>query len=443
MDERRLREEEKRRAREKKVAAESPGVVATDEPKGDTEADTEAVTAGPEPPILDPIPAITPLNTDEPKLETLPNNEESTALKSMQTSHLEPINASQASLAPVSTESSELEPVYTAESGAHVSGNAEEIARRVFSAPVEGAPATRTTLGDTISGTEQLVNETSNTEKAPVIRAETATVPATETEPPPAVAEPSTATKHETPVAARVAPPIPAATIETTASGPTTSKLAKDKDTSKVSTWLKTKFSRRASKPAKPESTTAPTESKEKGFIGGVNLTGPDASNTSSDHGDSSMREVALAGKDTAPARTEAPLVSPTAHDDLYSASDRSLHTGPTAAGALRRDSLSSPSISSLSSDEDTRGRSAIPREREPISQKQFVQEEVEKGHIDPALTHGSRESESSTGGGEEFEEARDRFDTEKLSPPAAGVLGGTGRKSDSPARDSKFLEDL
>lgn len=359
----------------------------------------------------------------------------------MPTTELEPINASEIDLAPVSTENSELEPVYTAESGAHVSGDPEEIAKRVFSAPVEGEAATSTTLGDTMSGTEKLVNETSNTEKAPVIRAETATAAVTETEQTPVVAKPSSATKHETPVAARVAASIPSATIETTATGPTTSKLTKDKDTSKVSSWLKTKFSRRASKPVKPESTTAPIENKEKGFIGGVSLTGP--SNTSSDHGDSSVREVALAGKDAAPATTEAPLVSPTAHDDLYSASDRSLHTGPTAAGALRRDSLSSPSISSLSSDEDTRGRSAIPREREPITQKQFMQEEVEKGHIDPALTHDSRESESSTGGGEEFEEARDRFDTEKLSPPAAGILGGTGRKSDSPARDSKFLEDL
>lgn len=443
MDERRLREEEKRRAKEQKVPVESPGVVAKVEPKGDTEAHTEAVTAGPEPPILDPIPAITPLNTEEPKVETLPSDEERASPEFMPTSELEPINASEIDLAPVSTENSELEPVYTAESGPHISGDPEEIANRVFSAPVEGEPATSTMLGDTMSGTEQLINETSNTEKAPVIRAEMATASAAETEQPPVVAKPSTATKHETPVATRVAASVPSATIETTATGPTTSKSTKDKDTSKVSSWLKTKFSRRASKPAKPESTTAPTESKEKGFIGGVSLTGPDASNTSSGHGDSSVREVALAGKDAAPAATEAPLVSPTTHDDLYSASDRSLHTGPTAVGALRRDSLSSPSISSLSSDEDTRGRSAVPREREPITQRQFVQEEVEKGHIDPALTSESRESESSTGGGEEFEEARDRFDTEKLSPPAAGVLGGTGRKSDSPARDSKFLEDL
>ena len=393
---------------------------------GKAEAEHNAAITGPEPPVLEPVPVTTPLTIDESKLETAPNNQNNS------------------DLAPASTEGSELEPVYTAESGEHLSGNAEEIARRVFSAPVEGEPATNTALGDTSSGTNELVRDTANTEKAPVVEASTATAPPSEIEQPPVVAEPSSSTKHETPVAARISPTIPVGTTETTVSGPVTSKATKDKDAGKVSLWLKTKFSRRSSKPAKPEPITAPSESKDKGFIGGVNLTGPDKSKTSSDPGDSSMREVAMAGKDTAPTTTEAPPpVSPTAHDELYSASDRSLQIGPTAAGALQRDILSSPSISSLSSDEDTRGRSAIPREREPITQSQFVQEEMDKGHIDPALTRPAKDSESSTGGGDEFEEARDVFDVEKLTPPAAGILGGTGRQSDSPARDSKFMEDL
>ena len=377
--------------------------------------------------------------TDESKLETLPDDKETID----PTSEKEPLNTSQVNLAPVSTEESELEQVYTAESGGHIGGNAEEIARRVFSAPVEGEPATSTTLETTDSGTEELVKDTANVEKAPVIGAESTTAPAAETEQGPTITESSTAAKHDSPVATRVAPNLPAPTTETTVSGPSNSKSTKEKETGKVSSWLKTKFSRRASKPAKPESTTAPTEAKEKGFIGGAILTGPDASNTSSDHGDSSMREVALAGKDI-PTTTEAPPVSPTADDDLYSASIQSLHTGPAATGALQHESLSSASISSLSSDEDTRGRSAVPREREPIMRDHFVPEETDKvGHVEPSLTTRTKESESSTGGGEEFEEARDVFDTENLSPPAAGLVGGTGRKNDSPARDSKFSEDL
>lgn len=426
------------------ISSEEPTGEAKAEPEEESEeADTEAVVAGPKPPVLDPIPATTPFTTEETKFETVPSDEERIDPTFLPISELDPVNASQANLAPVSTEESELEPVYTAERGRNLSGNAEEIARRVFSAPVEGEPATSTRLENTTSETDELVKGTSNVEMAPVVGAGTATAPATETEQSPIVAEPSTATKHEAPIAARVAPIIPAATTETTVSGPSTSKVTKDKDTGKVSSWLKTKFSRRASKPAKSESTTAPTEGKEKVFVDGTTLTGPDASNTSSDHGDSSMRDVALAGKDNVPTTTEAPLVSPTANDDLYSASTRSLHTGPTATGALQRESLSSASISSLSSDEDTRGRSAVPREPKPITQNQFVHEETDKGHVDPALMRLAKESESSTGGGEEFEEARDTFDTENLSPPAAGVVGGTGRQSDSPARDSKFSEDL
>ena len=305
-----------------------------DEPERTDEADTEVVAPGPEPPILDPIPATTPLNTEEPKFESLPSDEGKNDLKSMPTSDSEPNNASETNLVPVATEDSKLESMVTAESGEHRGGNAEEIAKRVFSAPVVGEPTTSTAMEQTTSGAEELVKETANIEKAPVVQAETIMAPATETKQARAAAEPPTASKHDAPVAARVAPIIPASTIETTVSSSTASKSTKDKDAGKVSSWLKTKF-RRASKPAKPESTTAPAESKEKGFIGGVNLTGPNASKTSSDHGDSSMREVALAGKDTAPTATEAPPVSPTTHNDLYSASDRSLHTGPTATGGL------------------------------------------------------------------------------------------------------------
>ena len=434
-----------------KVVPGASAAAVKEEPKGEANAepveqaegaDTKAAVSGPEPPVLDPIPSTTPLTTDEPRLETLPGDEKRIDPTFLPISELEPISASNANLAPESSEESDLEQVYTAESGTHFSGKAEEIARRVFSAPVEEQNATSSTLGKEAADTEKLVQDTSNTEVAPVVEATTAAAPAVETEQIGLDTEPSTATKHDTPIAARVAPALPAATTETTVSGPSTSKSTKDRDTGKVSAWLKTKFSRRTSKPAKPDSTTAPAEGKEKGFVGGASLTGPNASNTSSDHGDS-MREVAMAGKDTAPTTAEAPPGSTTANDDLYSTSSRSLHTGPTAAGALQRESLSSASISSLSSDEDTRGRSVIPREREPITQNEFVREEIDKGHIDPALTRSLKESESSTAGGEEFEEARDAFDTEKLSPPAAGILGGTGRQSDSPARDSKFSEDL
>ncbi len=43
----------------------------------------------------------------------------------------------------------------------------------------------------------------------------------------------------------------------------------------------------------------------------------------------------------------------------------------------------------------------------------------------------------------EQFEEARDTFDSEVLKPPRTLGDGGVGRGSDSPVRDSKFSEDL
>ena len=372
------------------------------------------------------------------------------------------IIASEANISKVNTEESDLAPVVTAKSELplteHSSGDAEAIARRVFSSPVENeaSPA----LEPSASETKELINSTSNVEEAPVVKADTAIVPTTEPVPaasvtPAAETIPSTATKPDAPVAARVAPPIsstsqPTATTETTVSGPPTSSKAKE--SKGVSSWLKTKF-RRTSRTTKPEiSTGAAADTKEKGFVGGANLTAPEASKPSSDQGDSSMREVAMAGKDTTAAAPElSPVVSPN-DEELYSASTRSNNK---ASGAIQRQSSSSPSISSLSSDEDTRGRSNVPRDRQPLSQREFLNEELKSGeHVDPdlvaegrldpnLLTRSEKGESSSAGVGEEFEEARDTFDSEKLSPPDKSVVGGKGRTSDSPARDSKFIEEL
>ena len=89
--------------------------------------------------------------------------------------------------------------------------------------------------------------------------------------------------------------------------------------------------------------------------------------------------------------------------DDLYAASVPASHTRQAA-----RDHSSSPSISSVSSDEDTRGRSTMRRE--------------------------------GTESGDEFEEALDHFDEEALAPPKPL---GDGRVGGSPVRDSKFQEIL
>lgn len=448
-----------------------------------------------QPPVLDPIPTVEPISTprvksiavDAPVQETLPAEEERIAPTFIPISEREPMNTEEAELEPVATEDSELAPVYTPETGEVPSGDlsrADIIAQRVFSAPVNAEPSTAV-ASEPAAETHDLAVATSNTEKAPIIGSEqhpptveADQAPALQKASAPAIQEASTpaespapsapsqptkpeaSAKPDTPVASRIAPTVPS-TMQTTVTGPEPTKPTA-KDSGKVSSWLKTKFSRRASKPAKPEpntttsssaaASTAPTTTteksagKEKGFIGGATLAAaPEVSAAgSSDPGDSSVKEVAMAGKvptnttNTSGGTSDAPVVSPTgADDDLYTAS-------PRATGATQRASTESPSISSLSSDEDTRGRSAV-RLGDTFPAASHLHPKPTT-HAEPtAHTRLSKGESSSAGGGEEFEEARDTFDSEKLSPPSIGgvVSGVGGRASDSPARDSKFMENL
>ena len=440
-EEKRLRDEEKRKSRDAKATAKAPV---------QEEVVAESVIPEPvneaEPPVLEPIPHVEPnIAVTEPKLQPLPVEEE----------RIEPTPTAMTEKEEGESEL-ELEPAVTAEtglaSGEILNGDAEAIARRVFNAPVQNEDTSGPGWEPPPVEVLEAAKATENVEEAPVVKAEIAPVPAVE---PPTVeesmpssapvqtsviTEPSSTTKHDAPVAARIAPVAPV--METTVTGGTSPKA---KDSKGVSSWLKTKF-RRSSKATKSEPSTEASEPKEKAFVGGANFAAP-GNKTSSEQGESSMREVAMAGKETAAApatSTEAPVVSP-AEEDMYDAS-------PRATSDVQHDTPSL-SISSLSSDEDTRGRSAIRRDHQQgLTQGQFIRQEAAKQNasanptlgsenVDPVLLtrHGKTES-SSAGGDQEFEEARDTFDSEKLQPP--GVVG-TERKSDSPARDSKFLEDL
>ena len=439
-EERRLRDEEKRKSRDAKATAKAPV---------QEEVVAETVVAEPvneaEPPVLEPIPHVEPnIAVIEPKLQPLPVEEE----------RIEPTPIA---MTEKEEGESELEPSVTAETGLasdeKLNGDAEVIARRVFNAPVENEATSGAGWEPPAVEAQEAANATETVEEAPVVKADIAPVPAVEalavtesipsSAPPltPVITEPSSTTKHDAPVAARIAPVAPV--METTVTGGTSPKA---KDSKGVSSWLKTKF-RRSSKATKSEPSTETTEPKEKAFVGGANFAAPGTTKTSSEQGESSIREVAMAGKETAAApatSTEAPAVSP-AEDDMYDAS-------PRATSDVQHDTPSL-SISSLSSDEDTRGRSAVPRDHnQGLTQGEFIRQEAAKqnalvdpalgsGNVDPVLMTRHGKTESSSGGGDqEFEEARDTFDSEKLQPP--GVVG-TERKSDSPARDSKFLEDL
>ena len=398
----------------------------------------------------------------------------------------EPSSIDESDLAPATTADSTIAPMVTAQTGQDPTGalgNAEEIARRVFSAPVEKEIESSAPIAKEKPANEaqQLAIATSNLDDAPVIGAEGAFPAATGAAPSQApttsttVVSPATA-KPTAPVASRIAV---TPSTETTVSGPSTANSPKEKDY-KVSSWLKTKFSRRTSKTTPPttdlSASTKPAISEPKDpkvFIGGANLGAPDetTAKTSSEQGGSSMREVALAGKEAGP--VDAPVVSPADPDE------------PTVSGALGHhqgdaddDDNESTSISSLSSDEDTRGRSAIrladqiPRTQPqaPIfgstnathdrpaaiaaaaaaggttaaAGEKSIAGESSVGSAPHASSVGVERQSSSLGATtDDFEEARDTFDSERLVPPEKGVLGGEARQSDSPARDSRFIESL
>ncbi|KAL8943638.1 MAG: hypothetical protein Q9216_000926 [Gyalolechia sp. 2 TL-2023] len=376
-EEKRLREHERQKSRVPKAE----GLAAEDE--------KERPTTASEPPVLDPIPSVEPIDAEDEELRR-----------------------------PLRTNLTE-----------EVKLQAEEEKRASTLAEEKRKPA----LGEEM-GVAPLSGSTESSE------AETTSKPVAATEDPFPKSEASTSANIESAPTTKPAEPLDrrimpsAATTETTVTGPAPQKQPRGEG--KVSSWLKSKL-RRSSKPAKPESSkveTVESASTEKGFVGGANLTAATSTGKSSTEPskDGSVREVALVGKPSslnAPVTTPAAFTSPTEvtpgattlpadfdneedDNDLYAASTQE----PKSKQPEQRSRSSSP-VSSLSSDEGEhpRGRSQLRRE-----------------------VTGSDEND----GEQEFEEARDHFETEQLAPPAP-LKDTMGRGSDSPVRDSKFSEDL
>ena len=336
--------------------------------------------------------------------------------------------------------------------------DAEETARRVLAAPVifeGGGPSDH----GVHTRTEEQIAPKSVQDEPSMERTEEPVVPSSQATPPKEYSHPSAEPKAS--LSDRIAPP-PATMqpkTETTVTGPTSpTETNKDRDGSKVSSWLKSKLSRRTSKATPTSPDTKPTISAPKDpkvFIGAANLGAPDSVTTaSSEPADDSMREVAMAGKEAGP--IDAPVVSPASELE-----EAEVAPVPAATGASREasDGDESSSVSSLSSDEDTRGRSAM-RLADQIEQSGPIlgttaavhelkvpagDDKTDSKDFAPAGT-AELQRGSSDGRAEDFEEARDQFDSEGLEPPRKGILGsstGEGRKSDSPVRDSKFVENL
>ena len=431
------KDEEKARRAEQKRTRQEGG-----RKPGDVE-DVEGAELGveSEPPSLDPIPKVDPISVVEPTTEAETLQDETTSRRLPGSS---------------SSEEPSIELTSKAEDTPAQSAplNAETVAQRVFSAPVVDP------------GTQEPKQRTETTTSQPETAADVESTPKEPEVSAPTTSKESTASpaKHDEPLDSRIAPTIPVASAATpareqpstkttvTAGAPSatsskpTPKETDGKSEGRVSSWLKTKFARRSSKPAKPAiSDPTPIENpSEKGFIGGAHLTG--ATNTSANRSDTadSEREVAMAGKPTVPATADNP------NDDLYEVSP----------AVKPRRSFSSSSISSLSSDEDiddVRGRNRLPREPTPMThnlkgtlrgqplQGAAAAEGPENVEAAASTSETRRDlRRDSTEDADEFEEARDTFDSEALPPPKnVGEGAAVGRGSDSPARDSKFHEVL
>ena len=195
---------------------------------------------------------------------------------------------------------------------------------------------------------------------------------------------------------------------------------------SKVKSWWTKRFSR-SNKPAQTSEDIATEEAEKKpaGFVGGASLTGAAASTTSpSDERprEDSMREIAMVGRTS---------TNETGDGGLYSASEPEV--SPPAQEDLERRGRSSPSVSSISwSDDDQAEQTNKPRGRTGLRDRLMGK----------TTSKVSNEEDKE----DEFEEARDTFEEEKLAPPPklTTVSGDAGaRPGGSPIRDSKFSEDL
>ena len=243
----------------------------------------------------------------------------------------------------------------------------------------------------------------------------------------------STATPvSEAPLAGRVAPAVIPA-IASTASGPSSTPKSPKADQPKLSSWLKSKFGRGSKSSAASDEATTPASassskrlSKAKGTVEPTTSTA--AGGNPAVHPASSVRDVAMAGKQD-PTNTTAATAPSTSH------ADRSRST----------------SISSLSSDVPT---SSAHHGREPDSFEtprgrtrgnEFGKEVSSTGEHLPAAAAAAAEPPTPAEGEgstpEEFEEARDHFDAGKL--PLPSFKSAEGRVGESPVRDSRFVENL
>jgi hypothetical protein len=192
--------------------------------------------------------------------------------------------------------------------------------------------------------------------------------------------------------------------------------------------WLKTKFSRRMSKGQKESGTGDKEAAKlEKGFVGGTALTGASANSSASlgaGHRDSIATSNESKKTGTIPAAesptTEAKESEAVPEAETSATVDLATETEEPANVPIAPETQESD----LEKDEDDRIGRTSHREEEisPISPGGKDGQDIEEKQTDD----------------EEFQEARDNFDEDLAPPPTFPA-----EKSSSPARETKFKEDI
>ncbi|MCJ1435950.1 hypothetical protein MMC27_005326 [Xylographa pallens] len=385
LEEKRLKDEEKRKSRAGPVGA----AIVTAEKTKTTPEDASA-------PVLDPIPTVAPFDAEEistpTPTEPIPKTEEAVVPEtkddaSVLTTTQEVVPEAERELPsvvaeePIPTASEEIEsrPITTEETEAITT---EEIIPENVDSDEAAAIAARVFAAPVVTSSEDIV-------VPPVVADDSATAPLESTERSTAAVVTSSAMAPAQKESAAV-PFVP--TVTSTVSSPQVAPTSPKSDGGpKLTSWLKNKFSRNV-KPAKtseePAQTIQPTT--------GTPVLGPEAvSYLGSSVGGEALAPQASTTSASHPTRSRSTSISSLSSDI------------PTATNAH----------SGTEVDEPMRGRTRNELRKEDTADS----------------------NEGSTP--EEFEEARDQFDGDKL--PLPSFPAGQGRPAESPVRDSKFVENL
>jgi hypothetical protein len=183
--------------------------------------------------------------------------------------------------------------------------------------------------------------------------------------------------------------------------------------------WLKTKFSRRSSKPGKSTSTEKEAK-EEKGFVGGAALTGASANNSTASLGAASRDAIASSKS------KEVDATSPTS--PLAATTSATLNPATETAEPAFLPLTDDAEESALKTEDSAIGRDSDIN-RLSVDEDEVNDEDRGKDVLEKKETKDTVEDD-------EFQEARDNFDEDLAPPPTFPAA-----KSASPAREAKFTE--